>query len=227
MLQDWNWSAAESEYKRALSLGPNSGVHTGYGVFLMSIGRYDEAVSETKRALEMDPLTSGANLQLGWILYYARRHDESIAQLKKTLELEPNLGAANMELAWNYAQKQMYPQAAAECKRALELNPQEQVTLAGCGFVYGISGNRAEALRCLEALRRLSKRGYIDPYNMAWLLDGLGDNNATMEWLERAYREHSASMYALNAETWTDKLRADRRFKNLLRRMNFPNQETN
>jgi eukaryotic-like serine/threonine-protein kinase len=222
LLQDWNWSGSESEFVRALSLNPNSGAHSGYAAYLLAVGRSGEAVSEAKRALELDPLATSTNLNLGWTLYYARRHDESIAQLKKTLELEPKLGWAYMELGWNYAQKRSYQEAVTACNRAIELLPNEQVTLAGCGFVYGLSGKRAEAMKCLGTLHQLSKRSYVDPYNIAWLYDGLDDNNPTLEWLERAYGEHSASMYALKVETWTDKLRADPRFKDLLRRMNFP-----
>ena len=223
MLQDWNWSRAEDEYKRAITLNPSSsGAHEGYGLYLTSVGRFDEAISETKRMLELAPLIPTKNLQLGWVLCYAKRNDESIAQLKRTLELDPNLGWANMELAWNYAEKRMYEEAVAECKRALELNPEEQVTLGSCGRIYGLAGMCSEAMKCLETLRRLSKRSYVDPYNVAMLYDGLGDNTPTIEWLERACKERSASMYGVRADIWTEKLRSDPRFQDLVRRMNFP-----
>ncbi len=154
MLLDWNWSAAENEYQRALSLNPNHAAALfSYGIYLIIMGRYDEAVSVTKRALEQDPFIPTRNLQLGWVLYYARRNDESIVQLKKTLEMAPNLGWPNMQLAWNFGQKRMYPEAIAECRRAIELCPEDQVVLAGCEFVYGLAGKRAEALKCLANWR--------------------------------------------------------------------------
>jgi len=185
------------------------------------LGRSDEAVKETRNALELDPLTTSSNLQLGWVLYYARRYDESIAQLKETLELTPDYGSAYMELAWNYAQKRMYPEAVAECQRAVSL-ASEQFVLASCGDVYGLAGRRQDALALLDRLKKMSGQRYVDPYNVAWLYDGLGDNNRTMEWLERAYRERSASLYGLKIEIWSDRLRTDPRFQDLLRRMNFP-----
>jgi TolB-like protein/DNA-binding winged helix-turn-helix (wHTH) protein/Tfp pilus assembly protein PilF len=222
-LFDWDWSGAEQELKRAVMLNPNSSnAHFSYGVFLTVMGRSDEAVMETRRALQLDPLTPTTNLQLGWVLYYARRHDESIAQLKKTLELAPDLGYANMELGMNYAQKRMYPEAVSECERAVSLAPEEQVTLGACGNVYGLAGRRKEALMLLDRLKRLSVRRYLDPYNVACLYDGLSDNRHTIDWLERAYRERSASLYGIRVELWSDRLRSDPRFQDLLHRMNFP-----
>jgi len=220
---DWDWPGAEQELKRAVTLNPNSSsAHLWYGLFLTLMGRPDEAVKETRSALELDPLTPSTSVQLGWVLYYARRHDESVAQLKKTLELAPDFGYANMELGWDYVQTERYPEAVTECRRAVSLAPQDQVTLAGCGDVYGLAGKRRDALALLEGLKKLSTQGYVDPYNVAWLYDGLGDNNPTMQWLERAYLARSASLPALRIEVWSDRLRADPRFQNLLRRMNFP-----
>jgi TolB-like protein/DNA-binding winged helix-turn-helix (wHTH) protein/Tfp pilus assembly protein PilF len=220
---DRDWTGAEDELRRAVTLNPNSSTaHLLYGIFLTAMGRSDEAIKETRNALELDPLTPTTNLQLGWVLYYAQRHDQSIAQLKKTLELAPDFGPANMELGWNYAQKRMYPQAVTECQRAVSLAPDEQVTLGSCGNVYGLADKRQDALALLERLKKLFERGYVDPYNVAWLCDGLRDNGLTMGWLERAYRERSASLYGVRCEIWTDRLRSDPRFQNLLRRMNFP-----
>jgi tetratricopeptide (TPR) repeat protein len=127
-----------------------------------------------------------------------------------------------MELGWNFAQKHMYSEAVAECRRAVGLAPEDQVTLSSCGGVYGFAGRRQEALALLDRLKKLSTQGYVDPYNFALLCDGLGDNNPTIEWLERAYRERSPSLYGLRNETWSDWLRSDRRFQALLGRMNFP-----
>ena len=220
---DWDWSGAEQELKQAILLNPNSSsAHVSYGVFLTCMGRSDEAVKETRKALELDPLTPTMSRHLAWVLYYARRYDESIAQLKKTLELAPDVGLANALLGWNYAQKRMYPEAVTECERAVSLAPEEQVTLGSCGDVYGLAGRSQDALALLGRLKKLSTRRHVDAYNVAWLCDGLGDNNCTMEWLERAYREHSWSLCGLRAEIWTNRLGSDPRFQDLLRLMNFP-----
>jgi TolB-like protein/Flp pilus assembly protein TadD len=224
LMFDWDWSGAEQELKCAVMLNPNSTrARTTYGLFLTAMGRSDEAIRESEKMLELDPLTPTTNLQLGWVLYNVRRHHESIAQLKKTLELSPDLGYANMELGWNYALMRMYPEAIAECQRAVSLTPNDQVVLGSCGGVYGLAGRRHDALTLLERMKGFSVRGYLDPYNVAALYDGLGDNDRATEWLERAYRERSASLYALRMEPlFSDRLRSAPRFQDLLRRLNFP-----
>ena len=63
----------------------------------------------------------------------------------------------------------------------------------------------------------------MDPYNVAALYDGVGNKGHVFEWLERAYREHSTSLYALRIDIWFDQVRSDPRFQDLVRRMNFPN----
>ena len=219
---DWDWSGAEQELKRAIELSPSSSVaHSGYSTFLVTMGRSNEAVTEARRASELDPLTPTLSLQVGFALYYARRHDEAIAQVRKTLELDPNLTLANAQLGWNYAEKRMYPEAVVECRKAIERQPEDQLILASCGRVYGLAGKRNEALDLLGRLKRMSERLHLDPYNIAWLCDGLKDNDLTIEWLDRAYKERS-SVYFLKCEIWSDSLRSDPRFQDLLRRMNFP-----
>jgi TolB-like protein/DNA-binding winged helix-turn-helix (wHTH) protein/Tfp pilus assembly protein PilF len=218
---DWDWSGAEPELKRAVMLSPNSSdSHNGYGMFLTYMGRTGEGVGELQKALELDPLVIGRNINLGWGLLYARRYDESIAQLKKTLDLAPDVGYTNMHLAWNYSQKRMYPEAVAACRRAVSLLRQDQLVLGGCGMAYALAGRRQDALALLARLKK--HPGDLDAYNVALIYDGLGDIDRTMEWLERAYRERSPQLPGLRIETWSDGLRADPRFQDLLRCMNFP-----
>jgi tetratricopeptide (TPR) repeat protein len=226
VMADWDWVGAERELRRALALDPNnSDAHALYGFYLVWVaGRADLAVTEYRRALELDPLPPGRTFGVGFALYYARRHDESIAQLKKALELNlKGLGAsARMYLGLNYAHKKIYGEAVAECAKAVESGPEDQLVLGYCGSVYGLAGRRQEALALLDRLKSLSARHYVDPSYIAVLCDGLGDNDRTMEWLERAYTERSASSSGLRGELWTDKLRSDPRFQVLMRRMKYP-----
>jgi hypothetical protein len=87
--------------------------------------------------------------------------------------------------------------------------------------VYGLAGKRSEALDLLAKLKRMSERRYVDPYNIAWLCDGLKDDNLTVEWLERAYKERSGVLFIKSA-TFSESLCSDPRFQDLPRRTNFP-----
>jgi TolB-like protein/DNA-binding winged helix-turn-helix (wHTH) protein/Tfp pilus assembly protein PilF len=222
-LFDWDWAGAEQEFKRALEVNPNSGdSHSGYGIFLINMGRSAESISELRKAVELDPLRRGRILNLAYALYWARRFDESIAQFKNTLEMAPDLAYANYGLGLNYAQKRMYPEALAACGRAVGVAPEDQVVLGACGMVYALAGRRQDALALLNRLKKIRAPRHLDSYYVALVYDGLGDNDRTMEWLERAYRERSPSVAGVRCEVWSDSLRADPRFQDLLRRMNFP-----
>jgi len=226
MQADWDWAGAERELQRALAVDPNTpDAHSLYGFYLVWVaGRSDLAVTEYRRALELNPLAPATTFAVGFALYYARRHDESIAQLRKAKEQDPaGVGLwARMYLGLNYAQKHMYDEAVAECGKAIESGPEDQLVLGYCGGVYGLAGRHQQGLALLDRLKNLSARHYVDPSYVAVLCDGLGDNDRTMEWLERAYTERSASSSCVRAELWTDKLRSDPRFQGLIRRMKYP-----
>ena len=222
---DWDWSGAERELKRAIALDPNrAATRVQYATYLGAVGRPDAAVSEYRLAVERDPLTPNKSLGLGAVLYYARRHDESIAQLQKALKADPP-GVGPMVrtlLGLNYAQKHMGSEAVAECDKAIESLPEDQLVLSNCGKVYGLTGNHQRALTLKARLESLSVRHYVDPFGIALIFDGMGDNEGALEWLERSYTERSPNLWSLNEELWTDRLRSDPRFQDLVRRINYP-----
>jgi TolB-like protein/DNA-binding winged helix-turn-helix (wHTH) protein len=219
---DWDWSGAEQEFKRALLLYPNNAiVHGTYAQFLNAMGRGDEAVREQQKKGELDPLY-GTGSGLGLNLCYARRFDDAITELQKVLEVHPDDDIAQMLLALAYAQKRMYPEAIAACRKAVSIAPDEQISLGGCGGIYALAGQRQDALAVLDRLKKLNSRLHVDPYVFAYVYDCLGDSDRTMDLLEKGYQEHSPQMPFIKIEFWSDRLRADPRFQDLLRRMNFP-----
>ena len=73
--------------------------------------RFEESVAESKRVLDIDPLSALYNRQVALALYFARRYDEAIEQSLKTLELEPGMPTAYRWLAKSFEQKGLYDQA--------------------------------------------------------------------------------------------------------------------
>ena len=219
---DWDWSGAEREFKRALELNPNSvDAHFGYSWFLTNMLRFEEAIAESRRAVELDPLSPGVTGQLGWTLYYAGRYDESIKSHRKSLEMEPGFAYAHLMLSWNYVAKHAPAEAAAACRRAVELAPDDQFVLASCGHDLAVVGRRQEALALLERVKRLGGRKPVDPYVVAFLYDGLGEKQLALQSLECAFRDRSPNLACLRVD-FSQTLRSDPRFQDLLRRMNFP-----
>ena len=115
---DWDWQAAENEYKRALQLDPDSlDTHLFYAHLLSNTGRHTEALAEVKRSRELDPLNLRTNALEGQFLIHAGRADEGLARLQKTFEMAPDYYFAHLFAASGYIEKGMFTEAIPEARR--------------------------------------------------------------------------------------------------------------
>ena len=226
-LFDWDWIGAEREFKRAIELNPNSALsHQRYAESLKMELRFNEAMIEAKRAQELDPLSPEIIAELGSIYVFTRRYDEAIAQLQKALDLNPDLPAIRAELSWAYAMKRMYPQALAQYDKIADQDKsvaaENQFVAGVLGWLYAVSGRRADALRIAKEFRDLSSHSYVDFYQFAWIYAGLSDKDEAFRLLERGYKEHAAAMVYLGADVTWYGMRSDPRYADLLRRIGLP-----
>src|SRR5882724_2113082 len=218
-IYDWDFAGAEKEFKRAIELNSNyTSAHHFYALLLASLGRWQEANDQIKRALELEPFSLIINSSAGRILYLEREYDQAIEQLRKALELDPNFARAHFFLGQVYQQKGLNEQAVAEFQKALQLDV-NQYLLAGLGYAYATSGKRDEAMKVLDQLKDLSKQRYASSYGVAIIHLGLGEKDAAFESLEKAYQERSEGLSSLMVEPRWDSLRADPRFADLMRRV--------
>jgi serine/threonine-protein kinase len=216
---DLDFDRPDRDFRRALELSPGSAViRRYYADYLTLAGRWDEAISQGQRAIQLDPLSAPRSVGLGWTYFKARRYDESIAQLTRTLVLEPDYGYAHMELAWNYSEKEMPDAAVAHCDSAIA-QIRDPVTAQTCGWVYGRAGRRQQALAMLRQLTADSSRHWLDPMYSAMVYTGLGDRDRAIALLQQAAREHSQDLVFLKVDPLWDPLRSDPRFKALLREL--------
>jgi Flp pilus assembly protein TadD len=221
--QYWDWEGCEREHKRAIELQPGyANAHHWYTFYLAQMGRLDEADAEIRRARELDPLSLIINTDLGWLCYLARHYDQAIEQLRKTLELDPSFVSAHYLLGRSYLEKAMYEEATVELQRATHLSGCNAVFFAGLGCAYAASGKREEAIHILNELEERSKRRYVPPYDVALVYVALGQKDNAFTWLEKAFEERSDFKAELRVGPILDPLRSDPRFKDLLRRVNFP-----
>jgi tetratricopeptide (TPR) repeat protein len=189
---EWDWAAAEREFKRSIELSPNdSEAHGYYSLFLAPMGRKDEAVAEAKRSQQADPLSSIANLFVGSVLVFTRQWDSAIEQLRSAKELDATFWFDPCFLGRAYEQKGKLPEAIAEFQRAVELEKDNAETWSGLGHAYALSGNRTEAQKILDQLKELSARSYVAPYNFAVIYAGLGEKDQAFALLNRAYAKRS------------------------------------
>jgi len=220
---DRDWATAEREYRRAIELNPNyPTAHQWYAVFLMSAGRFDDALAESRRAQELDPLSLPINMTVGWVLLNARQYDQSIEQLRKTLEMDPHFILTHHRLGLVYEQKGKYDEAIAEFRQVLNLSGGKPVGITALAHAYALSGKRAEAQKTLAELQEISKQHYVSAASIALIYAALGDKDQAFTWLEKADKERDGLLARLKVDPRFDSLRSDPRFADLMRRVGVP-----
>ncbi|MDQ6652177.1 MAG: protein kinase [Acidobacteriota bacterium] len=217
---DRDWPAAEREFKRAIELNPNYPVaYHWYAVYLMSAGRLDEALAQSRKAQELDPLSLPINMTLGWVLLIARHYDQSLEQLRKTLEMDPNFIPTHHRLGLLYEQEGKYDEAIAEFKQVLNLSAGKPLGIATLAHAYALAGKREEAQKNLAELQEMSKHRYVSPASIAIIYAALGDKDQAFAWLERADKANDLILVRLKVDPRFDSLRSDPRFADLVRRV--------
>ena len=214
-LNHWDFAGAEAEIRKGLALAPNYAVgHHWYSHFLMYVGRYDEAMVETKKLMELDPVSSTPVGHLAFQYRVMRQWDLAIAQYKKALAMEPTQVDLHAELGETYAAKHEYREAIAELSRAVEMErfgEQYPHYLAMLGFARAQAGDIAGARKILAELPA------NDPFDAAYVDAGLGDRDNSIALLNEAWQKHTLSLEA-GYVVELDPLRSDPRFTELLQR---------
>jgi len=220
---DWEFSKAETEFKRAIEVNPNyATAHQWYSEYLYSMGRPQEAIAEAKRAQELDPLSLIINAAVASTLFYARRYDEAIEQYRKVEEMDANFIPADWSLAVAYEQEGMYREALAEKQRVLRHAGNPELA-AALGEAYAASGYKAALRRLLkELLKERWQRGAGGAFDIARTYAALGQKDEALTWLEKALEERAGATVRLKADPEFDPLRPDPRFQDLLRRIGLP-----
>jgi TolB-like protein/Flp pilus assembly protein TadD/class 3 adenylate cyclase len=219
---DWDWAAAEKEFKRAISLNPQSAQsYTLYTHYLAGMGRFDEAQVEGRRALDLDPLSASTHWFLGWGAIFAGRGDEAISQLSKAAELDPNNPWVRSFLGRAYLFNGMPQRGIEEMETAERLNPNDSYVLGYLGYGYAVTGRRADALKILQRLDDMEKRRYVSRFARVYIYAGLGDKDKAFEWLEKAYQERADSLAWFRNEPESKSLQSDPRFAALMRKIGF------
>lgn len=224
---DLDYPQGIREFQRALELNPNYATgHQWYGSSgLTALARFDEAIVEVKRGIELDPLSLVINTDLGNTYYRARRYDEAIDQMRKTLEMDPGFYYAHWNLGSALAAKGALGPAIEEYEKARALNDDPSM-LGLLAHAYAVSGNKPEAIKIHDQLEALSKQRYVSAYSFALVYLGLGQKDEALRCLEKAYQDRAGdSLRFIKVEPLLDPLRGDPRFEALVAKI-FPAKTT-
>jgi TolB-like protein/DNA-binding winged helix-turn-helix (wHTH) protein/Flp pilus assembly protein TadD len=218
---DWDWKTAEKEYRRAIELNPNyATAHHWLAECLAYQARFDEALAESERAQELDPLSLIIAADNGAIYYFARQYDRAIARFRGVLDLDPSFSRAHLILN-AYVEQGRFQEALAALDewRRLDDGPWKHAAEA---YVYGRMGDKAKAQHAFEQMEQDSRSLTVEPtelYDTAYA--GIGDKDKWLAWLQRSYRDHTSLPTRLKVDPLYDPLRSDPRFQQLLRNVDL------
>jgi tetratricopeptide (TPR) repeat protein len=220
---DWDSKAGEEHLRKALSLNPSLvEAHILLGGYFSTEGRHDEAVASLERALELDPLSSVVNADLSWRFFLAKRYDEAIEQARRTIELDPDFLPAHDNLKWALIMAGKGREACDAFLKVVELEGNSQESLMKLRQLCtdgGVEGVLREALSTPE---ERAQRPQESPYDIAIDYATLGEIQAALDWLEKAYEERETDILSLGVDPRLDPLRPERRFREILERLQSP-----
>lgn len=220
---EWDWPGAEAFFRRALELNSNYvTAHRYYGHLLSNLGRHTESAEEMRRAREVDPLSPIVHALSGRLLYQARQYDLALQHLKDALGIDSDLWVVHTFLGGVYERLGRFNEARAEYQKAFELSGGNTETIAFRGHILAQLGHRAEAEEAIRILTELAKQRYVPPYNIAMVHAGLGDVEAALDCLEKAYETRDVRLTFLAVEAKWDHIRSEPRFRVLLDRLALP-----
>jgi serine/threonine-protein kinase len=220
VVSEFDWAGAEREFERALALSPSSAdTYDFYGRMCAALGRHDEAIALQQRAHELDPLAHRSDAANAFLR--AGRLDEGLAAARRAVELDPHYDRAHATLGWALLLKGRAEEGVAELERAVSLTGSSTVWPAQLGQAYAMTGRPEKARAVLRQLEERARREYVAPYHMAYVHTGLGEMDAAMDWLERAYEERAGAVYGIKTSFVFAPLRGHPRFTALLKKMNL------
>jgi len=222
---DWDFAGAESEFKRSIELNPRyPSVHHFYAVYLSEVlGRFDDALAEANKGLELDPMSLPINNIVAFLNFNARRWDGAIQQYRKLAEIFPT-NNVHGNLSDCYKQKGMEKEASEERLQELKISGAPESKLQAYRHTYAIAGWKGVRRKSVEESVAEWKRDpwHRSAFDIAINYADYGDKEQALLWLGKAYDAHSGMLIWLKTQPQLDSLRSEPRFQDLLRQVGFP-----
>jgi len=219
MLNEWDWTNSEKEFKIGIDLNPNYATgHHWYSQWLLYHGRFDEALKEISLAIELDPVSQGIVKDKGIHHYYHREYDEAIATGLQVLELNSGFAPAHRLLSLAYAGKGLFNKAIGANQKWGELTRNRTKTEVSLVQIYAASGLKSQAARMIKNIES-GDLGANDIRGMALVYAALNENDMAFSWLEKSYGKHEESLCNIRIDPKLDSLRSDPRYDLLVKKI--------
>ncbi|HEY9500900.1 MAG TPA: tetratricopeptide repeat protein, partial [Pyrinomonadaceae bacterium] len=221
----WNerdWSTGEECFTRAIKLNPNYvTAHEHYAFLLAVTRRTDEAITQVRLALQIDPLSPMINLHVGFLYWLIHRYDLLVEQAQRLVGLESNFFGAYWCLGWAHWSLGMHDDAVADLRKAVSLGG-GPIPLADLACLLGQSGRKAEARHVFEELNELGRHRYVQPAYRGFVHASLGNNDEAFACFAQGMEHENASVALIGEYSicaGLANLRAEPRFSQLLKKI--------
>jgi TolB-like protein/DNA-binding winged helix-turn-helix (wHTH) protein/Tfp pilus assembly protein PilF len=219
---DWDWKGAESEFRRAIALNPDSSTaHHWYGGYLAHIRHFDEALRELETAVRLDPLSRMDRVNLAGAYIQMKQYDLALAKLHEALDLDVNFQVAHVMIAIALARKGAYQESAVEFKLGRGLKPDDPDPIDVLVTLYGYAGRIREARDLVYKMEAMPEWAARTPFQNASLYATAGDADRAFRLLDVALDRRWEVRGIQTDDRWS-RLRDDPRYKAALRRIGFP-----
>ena len=217
---EWNFSDAEQQLRRAVSLNPNyTEAHWTFGSVLPAVGALGEAIAEMRKAITLDPLHPHHSRWLGRFLLFAKDYDAAITQSQKTIELHADYFHAYLDTGSAYLAQGKADQALEWFRRGQKLDSSVRSYDALIVRALAPLGRREEADEILARLEAESRQHYVRSEVLAMGYAAVGEFDKAFNLLERAVQARSAGLIYLHLDPGYEPLRKDPRFAELVTRI--------
>jgi Flp pilus assembly protein TadD len=219
---DWNWPAAEAALRRAIALDPNNvRAHVTLGHVLSQERRQDEAETMMRRARELEPLNALVHAMSSQMAFQGRDYRGALEHARQAIVVDPEFWIGHMVSGQAYEQLGQPDLALDALNNAARFSGGNTKAISHRGYVLAKAGRTEDAREILKTLEGVSRERYVPPFALALVHAGLGERDAALEWLDRAYEARDVHLIFLTVDPKWDPYRGDPRFTALLARCDF------
>jgi serine/threonine protein kinase/tetratricopeptide (TPR) repeat protein len=217
-----DWYLADRQFKHAIEINPNNAyAHYLYSLYLIGLGRLDEADEHLQRALALDPLSHIINMLVAVLQLYKRQYEKAIEKFERALELHPTFGMAHMHLGRAFCMRKMYQEAVSVAQKGVEFTGGAPLAKGVYGYILAMSGDKEKGEQVLFELKEQAKLGFVPAFAVTLIYIGLGDKENAFDWFEKGIEQRDPALFHIKASPEADILRSDPRYEALLEKMNL------
>jgi len=220
---DWDFAAAHRSFERGIELSPRyARGHFSFGMHLTAMGRIDDAVTQLKKAQDLDPLSLLTAAAAARPYYNGRRYEEAIAQARRPLEIDSTFSRAHYWLGMSLAETGRPGEAIREFETTLRSAGPLPAYRAALGRAYALAGDTSQARDILRELEQAARTEPASSVEIATVHAALDQKEQCFQWLDQAMAARDPYLVYIAVDPRFDHYRTDPRFQDLLRRMGFP-----